>query len=110
VKGTAKYPWLSSSHEHRANLKVYVPGFGNMLWHRLLASVYHKDTYEEIGGIEHALPNDLEDRAHLQVDHGPKGTAYVLVGDLRWVTRDRNFELEAERKKKGRKKKKAAKE
>ena len=31
VKGKTKYPWLNSSHEHRVNLKVYLPGHGDML-------------------------------------------------------------------------------
>ena len=76
-------------------------------WHRVVGFAYSPKPhyFEGLGGAKvrfseafgEAFSWDAFVRSKLQVDHGERGTGFVLIDDLRLCTAERNRELEKER-------------
>lgn len=90
----------------RVDLRIRIPPLAarkQILYHRLVAYVLHGGTYEAEGGVQVQLPaawswKDFE-ASGLVVDHGGRGTRFILAGLLKICTKKRNYELEKEREK-----------
>ena len=99
---------LSVSHSgtHRRDLTVKMDG-KSVYWHRCVAFAYSPAPhyFESLGGVRHRFKDvfgekftwDAFVRSKLQADHGPRGTRFILIDDLRLCTAERNRELEKER-------------
>ena len=99
---------LSLSHggKNRRDLVVAVDR-KREYWHRIVGYAYSPKPhyFEGLGGVKvrfseafgEAFSWDAFVRSKLQVDHGERGTGFVLIDDLRLCTAERNRELEKER-------------